>query len=160
MQRAKWRQSNESKRWASAVRFRNRPREEPDVIITPLIDIVFLLLIFFMVSTTFQRDSALAISLPEATTEASNEVEQPIEVSVDVQGRYYVDGVQLVNTQAETLRLALKKAAQGRDSPQVIINADAKATVQAMITVMDAARQLGFVNLTFPTQLSNSGDGQ
>ena len=141
------------------MRFRNRPREEPEVIITPLIDIVFLLLIFFMVSTTFQRDSALSIALPEASTEATSVTERPIEVSVDVQGRYYVNGVQLVNRSSDTLRLALKHAAEGRDAPQVIINADAKATVQAMITVMDAARQLGLVNLTFPTQLMEESTG-
>ena len=142
------------------MRFRNRPREEPEVIITPLIDIVFLLFIFFMVSTTFQRDSALSIALPEASTEVTSVTEQPIEVSVDVQDRYYVNGVQLVNTSPDTLRLALKHAGEGRDAPQVIINADAKATVQAMITVMDAARKLGFVNLTFPTQLMDESTGE
>jgi biopolymer transport protein ExbD len=135
------------------MRFRNRPREEPEVIITPLIDIVFLLLIFFMVSTTFQRDSALSIALPEASAEPTTLTEESIEVSVDVQGRYYVNGVELVNASPDTLRLALKSAAKGRESPPVVINSDAKATVQALITVMDAARRLGFVNLTFATQM-------
>ena len=142
------------------MNFNPRHREEPDVILTPLIDIVFLLLIFFMVSTTFQKDSALAIDLPKATTEPMDTPKQPIEIAVDVQGRYYVDGIQLVNTQQETLRKALKQAVGDQTSPQVVINADANATVQSMITVMDTARQLGLVNLTFPTQLVEEDSGE
>jgi len=142
------------------MRFRDRPREEPDVIITPLIDIVFLLLIFFMVSTTFQKDSALAIDLPKSSSRTETLPDQPVEVSVDVQGRYYVNGVALINTQRDTLRAALKQAAGGRESPQIVINADAEASVQAVITIMDSARQLGYLNLTFPTQLVEEGGGE
>ena len=142
------------------MRFRDRPREEPDVIITPLIDIVFLLLIFFMVSTTFQKDSALAIELPKSSSRTETVPDQPVEVSVDVQGRYYVNGVALINTQRDTLKAALKQAAGGRESPQIVINADAEASVQAVITIMDSARQLGYLNLTFPTQLVEESGGE
>ena len=135
------------------MKLRTRPREEPDVIITPLIDVVFLLLIFFMVSTTFQRDSALTIELPEASSEAQTSAENPVEISVDVQGRYYVDGVQLVNTQLKTVKQAMMNAAAGRDAPQILINADANAPYQSVITLMDAASQLGFMNLSFPIGL-------
>ena len=142
------------------MRFRDRPREEPDVIITPLIDIVFLLLIFFMMSTTFQKDSALAIDLPKSSSRPETVLDQPVEVSVDVQGRYYVNGVALINTQRDTLKAALKQAAGGRESPQIVINADAEASVQAVITIMDSARQLGYLNLTFPTQLVEESGGE
>ena len=135
------------------MRLRTRKREEPDIIITPLIDVVFLLLIFFMVSTTFQRDSALTIELPEASSEVRETRESPIEISVDVQGRYYVDGVQLVNTQLKTVKQAMIDAAAGRDAPQLLINADANAPYQSVITIMDAASRLGFMNLSFPIRL-------
>ena len=135
------------------MRLRTREREEPDIIITPLIDVVFLLLIFFMVSTTFQRDSALTIELPEASSDVREPTESPIEISVDVQGRYYVDGIQLVNTQLKTVKQAMIDAAAGRDAPQLLINADANAPYQSVITIMDAASQLGFMNLSFPIRL-------
>ena len=142
------------------MRLRNRAREEPDVIITPLIDIVFLLLIFFMVSTTFQKDSQLTIELPQASSEVSEVRDNPVNIAVDVQGRYFVNGVQLVNEQVATLKQAMRDAANGRDSPQVLINADAKAPYQSVITIMDAARQLGFVNLSFPTRLVEDSEVQ
>ncbi len=129
------------------------PHEEPEIILTPLIDVVFLLLIFFMVSTTFQRDSALTIELPEASSEASTEADSPVEISVDVQGRYYVNGVQLVNTQIDTLKQALRNAAADNEDARLVISADGKTPHQAVITVMDAARQLGILNLTFATRL-------
>ena len=119
---------------------------------------MFLLLIFFMVSTTFQRDSELTIELPEASSEASEPRDNPVEISVDVQGRYYVNGIQLVNRQLKTIKQAMKEAAGGRDSPQLLVNADANAPYQAVITIMDAARQLGFVNLSFPTRLVQEDD--
>ena len=109
-----------------------------------------------MVSTTFQRDSALSIALPEASTEATSVTERPIEVSVDVQGRYYVNGVQLVNRSPDTLRLALKHAAEGRDAPQVIINADAKATVQAN----DHSHGCGPATRFSQSHFSDSADGR
>ena len=135
------------------MRLKTRRREEPDVIITPLIDVVFLLLIFFMVSTTFQRDSALTVELPEASSEVQKYTQSPVEISVDVQGRYYVNGIQLVNTQLKTVKHAMLDAADGHDEPQILINADANAPYQSVITLMDAASQLGFMNLSFPIRL-------
>ena len=135
------------------MRLKTRRREEPDVIITPLIDVVFLLLIFFMVSTTFQRDSALTVELPEASSEVQKYTQSPVEISVDVQGRYYVNGIQLVNTQLKTVKQAMLDAADGHDEPQILINADANAPYQSVITLMDAASQLGFMNLSFPIRL-------
>lgn len=129
------------------------PQEPVDINLTPLIDVVFLLLIFFMVSTTFNRDSELSIELPAASADAKKRQPESIEVAIDAQGRFYVNGRQLLNTQSKTVRQALRKAAGDHDAPPVIISADAKTPHQAVVQIMDAARQLGFVRLTFATRL-------
>ncbi len=140
------------------MNLRSAPREPADINLTPLIDVVFLLLIFFMVSTTFNRDSELSIELPAASAEAQNRRPDSIEVDVDAQGRIYVNGRQLLNTQSKTLRRALEIAAGEIESPPIIINADAKTPHQAVVQIMDAARNLGFVRLTFATRLVPESD--
>ena len=135
------------------MNLRPEPKEPVDINLTPLIDVVFLLLIFFMVSTTFDRDSELSIELPSATAEAQKRKPESIEVAIDAQGRFYVNGRQLLNTQSKTVRQALRTAAGDNESPPVIISADAKTPHQAVVQIMDAARELGFVRLTFATRL-------
>lgn len=137
------------------MNFRKQKSEEPEVNITPLIDIVFLLLIFFMVSTTFKQEFEVSIELPEATSESRIE-EKSVEISIDKKGEFFVNQQKLINTQQSTLKRALEKAAgKGRGMP-VIISADANTPHQAVIAAMDAARQLGFNRVTFATQqLSN-----
>lgn len=134
------------------MKLRHSKKEPPEVNITPLIDVVFLLLIFFMVSTTFQREAELSIELPEASSQAQKQ-DVRIEVAIDASGRYFVDGRPLVNRQAQTVRQALKKASEGRKDPSVVISADANTPHQSVVTVMDAARQLGLVRLTFAARL-------
>ncbi len=128
--------------------------EAPEISLTALIDVVFLLLIFFMVSTTFERASQLSIELPEAQVRDRPEERRPLEVSVDARGRFYVDGRVLVNTQPGTLRRALREASAGRESPALVISADQSAQYQAVITVMDVARELGLVRIRLATRLS------
>jgi biopolymer transport protein ExbD len=140
------------------MNLRPAPKEAVDINLTPLIDVVFLLLIFFMVSTTFNRDSELSIELPSASAEARKRQPDAIEVAIDAQGRFYVNGRQLLNTQPKTVRQALKSAAGDKQSPPIIINADAKTPHQAVVQVMDAARKLGFVRLTFATRLVPDSD--
>ena len=137
------------------MNFRKQKSEEPEVNITPLIDIVFLLLIFFMVSTTFKQDFEVSIELPEASSDTRIE-DKSVEISIDAKGEFYVNHQKLINTQQSTLKRALEKAAgKGRGMP-VIISADGKTPHQAVIAAMDAARQLGFNRVTFATQqLSN-----
>lgn len=125
--------------------------EDLDVNITPLIDIVFLLLIFFMVSTTFERESEIDVTLPQAAIDAPQEQNEVIEIVISSQGEFYVNGKRVINKQVSTLKQALLKVANGREDPPIIISADAKATHQSVVTVMDAARQLGFVHLSFAT---------
>lgn len=135
------------------MNLRPEPKEPVDINLTPLIDVVFLLLIFFMVSTTFEHDSELSIELPSASAEARKRQPESIEVAIDAQGRFYVNGRQLLNTQSKTVRQALRSAAGDIESPPVIISADAKTPHQAVVQIMDAARELGFVRLTFATRL-------
>jgi biopolymer transport protein ExbD len=133
------------------VNLQQHKSKELDVNITPLIDIVFLLLIFFMVSTTFERESEIDVTLPQAAIDAPQEQSEVIEIVISSQGEFYVNGKRVINKQVSTLKQALLKVADGREDPPIIISADAKATHQSVVTVMDAARQLGFVHLSFAT---------
>nr|VFK46443.1 MAG: biopolymer transport protein ExbD [Candidatus Kentron sp. TC]VFK47986.1 MAG: biopolymer transport protein ExbD [Candidatus Kentron sp. TC]VFK61231.1 MAG: biopolymer transport protein ExbD [Candidatus Kentron sp. TC] len=134
---------------------RNQGREAPDVTLTPLIDVVFLLLIFFMVSTTFERNSEISIELPEATAESELSQGKVIEVAIDAQGYYYLNGEQLVNTQPETLKKALMESSDATPSP-LILSADEDTPYQSIVTLMDVARQLGFARLRFATRLAEN----
>jgi biopolymer transport protein ExbD len=139
------------------MNLRRTSREEPELNLIPLIDVVFMLLIFFMVTTTFNRDSGIKLTLPEASAEADIEQEQKLEIVIDAEGRYYIDQHLVVNTAPETLKRALQQSlAQNKDVP-VIISAAAKTPHQAVITVMDVARQLGLVNFTLATQTPVAG---
>jgi len=109
------------------VNMRPRRREDPDVNLTPLIDVVFLLLIFFMVSTTFTRETELKVQLPEAGAEAVKRPPRAVEVTVSADGRYFVDGRAVVDRRVETLRRAIEKAAGGRRDMPLVIRADARA---------------------------------
>ena len=131
-----------------------RPQRKDDVElnITPLIDVVFLLLIFFMVSTTFERESEINITLPEASEDYTDVKPDAVNIDIDTQGRIYVNEQPLINTQLSTIREAIRDAIQGREDPPIIISADAEATHQLVIKVMDAARQVGLVKITFATQ--------
>ncbi len=127
-------------------------RNDPDVNLTPLIDVVFLLLIFFMVSTTFNRQNEISVNLPKASTDLSTAKDDPLTIAIDAQGRYYVNNREVVNTQAATLKRAVKLAASDREDPPLIISADANTPHQAVVTAMDVVRQLGFMHLSIATQ--------
>ena len=122
----------------------------PDVNVTPLIDVVFLLLIFFMVSTTFERESRIQVELPEASAEAEPETPpRVLDITIDREGRFYVNQREVINTEIETLKRALEKAAMKESELPVIITADAQTPHQAVMTAMDAASQLGYLQMTF-----------
>lgn len=137
------------------MNFRPQRTDDIDLNITPLIDIVFLLLIFFMVTTTFERESEISITLPESSREQVQTQDKTIEISIDKQGRVFVDGQALVNSQSATIREALDKAVRetGKAQPPLIINADAETAHQSVIKAMDAARQLGLRKVTFATRV-------
>lgn len=133
------------------MNFRRQKLEEVSVNLTPLIDVVFLLLIFFMVSTTFTKESRLSLELPEATGEPASQEAMPLEIVVDAQGQYMVNEFTVVEPSRKGLMAALKQVSEGDTSQPVVITADAKASHQAVITAMDAAGQLGFTALSLTT---------
>ena len=139
------------------MKFQRQRREEININLTPLIDVVFLLLIFFMITTTFTKESHLSIRLPESSSDSAS-VPQEIEtldVVVGVDGQYSVNGQPLVTSDALTLKRALLKlAGEQRDQP-FIITADANASHQSVVTVMDVAGQLGFAQLSISTRNSD-----
>lgn len=134
------------------MQFRRQSREQDSINLTPLIDVVFLLLIFFMVSTTFTKETHLEIDLPEAVGEPAPEVAEPLEIIIDAEGGYAINGQALVNNQAATLSAALAEVA-GEDTDQrIIITADAKTPHEYVVRAMDTAGQLGFANLSLTTR--------
>ncbi|MAR92922.1 MAG: biopolymer transporter ExbD [Pseudomonadota bacterium] len=134
------------------MKFQRQPVEEASVNLTPLIDVVFLLLIFFMVSTTFTRERELTLQLPEAVADSAAETPEFIEIEVSVDGEYAIDQQRLVNRERETLARALREKAQGNLELPLIITADANATHQAVMTAMDVAGELGFTRLRLTAQ--------
>ncbi|MDX9740222.1 MAG: biopolymer transporter ExbD [Gammaproteobacteria bacterium] len=134
------------------MNLRQRRREDPEISLTPLIDVVFLLLIFFMVSTTFTKDTEITIDLPEATAAPQEQDRNTVSVIVDVEGRYFVEGRLLVNRQAQTLRDALEQEIGDAEGVTVLISADAQTPHQAVITAMDAARQAGILHVSLATR--------
>lgn len=141
------------------MKFRRQSREELSVNLTPLIDVVFLLLIFFMVSTTFTRETQLSVDLPEATGLARDEAEKQIEILIDEQGNYRVNGRPLVDTQMRTLQAAVYKVSEGDTTLPLIISADAEAAHQSVVQAMDAAGQMGFSRLSIATTQPRSAAG-
>ena len=146
------------------MKFRVQRREEVSINLTPLIDIVFLLLIFFMVSTTFTRETQLSIDLPEAEGQPRETVEEGIEILVDESGQYRVNGQALVDKRMRTLQAAIYKISAGDTTMPMTITADAQAAHQDVVQAMDAAGQMGFIHLSITTrqpaeQSSPPGDG-
>jgi biopolymer transport protein ExbD len=129
-----------------------RPRAEPEVNLTSLIDVVLLLLIFFMVSTSFVKQSQISIRLPEADSSAvAEEVPDQLDIMITEQGTYLVNGRELVNNRPETIRNALQKLSGGNTSLPLTISADANARHQYFVTAMDVAGKLGFVQISIAT---------
>lgn len=133
---------------------RGRSREEPEINLVPLIDVMMVILIFLMVTTTYSRYTELKIDLP--TANAAKQVERPneIDVLVSAQGQYVVANTPVAYSGTEQLAAELARAGAGMKEPVVVISADAKATHQAVIRVMEAARVAGLSRITFTTQAS------
>ncbi|MBU2711555.1 ExbD/TolR family protein [Zooshikella harenae] len=134
------------------MKFQRQSREDVTVNLTPLIDVVFLLLIFFMVTTTFTKESHLEIDLPEASGNQVAEQPKQIEILISKQGNYAVNSQALVNNSIATIKNALQKVSNGDTSLPLVITADANTPYQAVVTAMDAAGQMGFVHLRVTTK--------
>jgi len=133
------------------LKFRRQRRDELAINLTPLIDVVFLLLIFFMVSTSFTKTTQLAINLPEAEGEPASESMTKLELAIDADGNYRLNNEPVANTAAD-LRRALRAAAGERRDVPLTIAADGSAAHRNVVTALDAASALGFQQLTIAAQ--------
>ncbi len=138
------------------MNLRRSRSDEPDVNLTPLIDVVFILLLFFMVSTTFQRESEINIELPEASAEPVEERQEMLELVIDAEGHYFIDEQQVVNTELETLKQAIQRFLGERSEIPVVIRADRLTPYEAVVRAMDATAQLGLLQMSLATSQPES----
>ena len=134
------------------MKFKRANREELAINMTPLIDVVFLLLIFFMVTTTFSRETRLLVNLPEANAEAAESDPAQIEILVARDGSFSINGRALINSRVETLVQGLEIESGGNHNLPILLIADADATHQSVVTAMDGIGQSGFTRLNIATQ--------
>ncbi len=131
---------------------RGRPKEDPEINLIPMIDVLLVILIFLMINTTYSKFSELEISLPQATADKPAEHSNTIDVSVSAAGSYVINRTLIKYSSAEGLSDELRAAADGQTDPVIVINADASATHQSVIAVMEAARLAGYNHITFKTE--------
>ena len=124
--------------------------EDVNINLTPLIDVVFLLLIFFMVSTTFDTTSKLKIRLPEASENQAQKEPQGLNLLIDAEGRFFLNARELTNNRSATLKAALERAMAGKKMP-IVIQSDAGSPVQSLVTAMDVVGQLGLTQVSIAT---------
>ncbi len=131
---------------------RGRMREDPDINLIPLIDILIVILIFLFLTTTYSRFAELQINLPEAAADRATDKPQMLTIAVDALGRYAINGVTTNYSDPQQFANALRDAAKGAKEPVIAISADQKATHQSVINVMESARLAGYNHISFTTQ--------
>ena len=124
--------------------------EEVNINLTPLIDVVFLLLIFFMVSTTFDTTSQLKIRLPEASQNETPKAKAPLNLMIDAKGQFFLNSRELSSQKSEALSFALERVLDGSDRP-IVIQSDAESPVQSLVTAMDVVSRLGLTQVSIAT---------
>ena len=132
---------------------KGRAREEPEINLIPLIDILIVVLIFLFLTTTYSRFSELQINLPESAAAKAAEGPEILNVAVDAQGKYAINGTATSFGNPQSFSGKLREAAKGRKDPVIAISADANATHQAVVNVMESARQAGYNHISFTTQM-------
>lgn len=130
---------------------RGRMREEPEINLIALIDVLMVILIFLMVTTTYSKFAELQINLPQATGEKSTTLTNEINIAVDASERYTINNAGIAFSDVDNFAQALRKAAGDQKEPTIIINADAKAPHQSVVNIMEAARIAGYSRITFTT---------
>jgi biopolymer transport protein ExbD len=135
------------------------PGHEDDfeINVIPLIDVMLVLLMFLVLTTTFSNSTRVRITLPEASAEAASTEGQELVLLIDREGRYYVGSSEVLNPSVETLRAALAQAAGNNRGQRVVLRADGRTPHQAVVTAMDALAQLGFANLQIATVPAEAG---
>jgi len=134
------------------MNFRKPRPEDPEINLIPFIDVLLVILIFLMLSTTYSKFTELQVTLPNAQSDASRDRPGEIIVAVSADGRYTVDHQAVEGRNVDALTLALRTASEARKEPFLIISADAMATHQSVINVLDAARRAGLARMTFAAQ--------
>lgn len=133
------------------MKLQSRRVEDPELNLISLVDVVLLLVIFFMLSTTFVQEGRLRVELPEAGSATVDRSRQPIVITITAQGSYRINERALVNNQRETLHAALRQVSAEAGTQPITIRADARATHQAVVTAMDVAARLGFSQVNIAT---------
>jgi biopolymer transport protein ExbD len=134
------------------MKFRRQSRELEPMNLISLIDVMFFLLIFFMLSSTFTKETHLGVELPEATGAPSVDEKQKIEIVISEQGGFSINGQNLVNNEIETLKSAILKVSDGKTDMPLLLTADAKTPHQYVVTTMDVAGQLGFARISITSR--------
>lgn len=138
------------------MNFRTKPRDRPDLNLIPMIDVLIVLLIFLVLTTTFRHESAMKIKLPDASAQGAS-AEKGIEVSIDAEAHVGVDGTALAENSPALLREALGRTSGDRKNAAIIIRADQQTPHQAVMTVLDVASDMGFTRITFATRRAPGG---
>lgn len=136
------------------MNFRPRAKEEPEINLIPFIDVLLVVLIFLMLTTTYSKFTEMQLRLPVADTEAQRDYPKEVVVAVSSDGRYMINRQPVDGRSSEVLAASLAEAAKAGPETVIIISADATATHQSVITVMEAARRVGLTQVTFATQSS------
>ena len=142
------------------MNFRPRPREEPEINLIPFIDVLLVVLIFLMLTTTYSKFTELQLRLPVADSDAQRDYPKELIVAVSADGRYTVNRQPVTGRSPDALAAVMLESARAGKDTIVIISADAAATHQSVITVMEAARRSGLAQITFATQSSASAGAQ
>lgn len=140
------------------MKFRRQSRELEPMNLISLIDVMFFLLIFFMLSSTFTKETHLGVELPEATGEQSTDVKQQIEIVIGEQGSFSINGQSLINNEVDTLKSAILKVSEGKTDLPLLLTADAKTPHQYVVTAMDVAGQLGFTRLSITSRQPDAAE--
>lgn len=142
------------------MNFRPRRQEEPEINLIPFIDVLLVVLIFLMLSTTYSKFTEIQLKLPTADTEAQRDYPKELIVGVSAEGAYSVNKVPVVGRSLDNLAIAMTEGAKAGKDTVVIISADANAKHQSVVSVMEAARRVGLNQVTFATQSSTQSGGQ
>ncbi len=138
------------------MKFATKEKDSQEINITPLIDVVFILLIFFMVTTTFVKEAKVTVNLPKAAQVPLAEKEQPYEIMIDSKGNFFVAGKALSSKRPSVIKQALQDLTRNNKNKALILRADANTPHQSVVTAMDVAAQLGLVKLSIATTRSTN----
>ncbi len=142
------------------MNFRPRPRSEPEINLIPFIDVLLVVLIFLMLSTTYSKFTELQLRLPVADAQAARDHPKELIVAISADGRYVINRVALAGRNVDAVAAAMAEAAKGGKDLMVIISADAASPHQAVVTALEAARRTGLGQITFAAQTSGNANGK